>query len=220
MARPTEQPASSASISSVSAQRPESRRSQAELAYDLSRLNSQVRRLTLVSVQIVYGRNTSSNNATRSDPKLAQPAKLASVLHPVPHCTHLTVCVSVPSLISLTLHPVRPHISRSLEGSRAGGGADERRAPRHAGAQTIRRGGRLWGVRGRAPCSSCTPARSRVGVVEAPPCPCALAVLHSHRITCRPKGSGRGWTVVEARQLGVGSVSARAWRPDGPGGSG
>ena len=134
---------------------------------------------------------------------------LCYVLHPVPH-----------TLPSLTLHPVRPHISRSLEGLRAGGGADERRAPRHAGAQTIRRGGRLWGVRGRAPCSSCTPARSRVGVVEAPPCPCALAVLHSHRITCRPKGSGRGWTVVEARQLGVGSVSARAWRPDGPGGSG
>ena len=146
MARPTEQPASSASISSVSAQRPESRRSQAELAYDLSRLNSQVRRLTLVSVQIVYGRNTSSNNATRSDPKLAQPAKLASsVLHPVPHCTHLTV--SDLCTVSLTLHPVRPHISRSLEGSRAGGGADERRAPRHAGAQTVRRGRRLWGVR-------------------------------------------------------------------------
>eukprot|EP00964_Phaeocystis_antarctica_P116145 scaffold80114_cov31-Phaeocystis_antarctica.AAC.2 len=46
-------------------------------------------------------------------------------------------------------------------------------------------------------------ARSRVGVVEAAPCPCALAVLHSHRVTCRQRGSGRGWTVVEAQQLGA-----------------
>ena len=49
-------------------------------------------------------------------------AAWAVLQHPVPH-----------TLPSLTLHPVRPHISRSLEGSRAGGGADERRAPRHAG---------------------------------------------------------------------------------------
>eukprot|EP00964_Phaeocystis_antarctica_P009090 scaffold4932_cov97-Phaeocystis_antarctica.AAC.2 len=67
------------------------------------------------------------------------PPHARSVGCATPGATHLT--------ISYTLHPVRPHISRSLEGPRAGGGADERRAPRHAGAQAVRRGRRLWGVR-------------------------------------------------------------------------
>ena len=127
---------------------------------------------------------------------------LCYVLHPVPH-----------TLPSLTLHPVRPHISRSLEGSRAGGGADERRAPRHAGAQTIRRGGRLWGVRGRAPCSSCTPARSRVGAASVRARGAPQSSRHLPADGQRPRvDRGRGST--------AGSVSARAWRPDGPGGSG
>ena len=43
------------------------------------------------------------------------------------------------------------------------------------------------------------------------PCTCALAVLHSRCVTCRPRRSGRRWIAVTA--------SAGARRQDGQGGS-
>ena len=68
-------------------------------------------------------------------------------------------------------------------------------------------------LRGGAPCS-CTPlARASQSWkwrhVHARARPCTLPLLHSRRITCRPRSSGRG---VDRR--------ASVREPDGPGGSG
>ena len=122
------------------------------------------------------------------------------------------------TLPSLTLHPVRLHISRSLEGSRAGGGADERRAPRHAGARTVRRGRRLWGVR-----------QGQGAVLLLHPCALARRRRGSGAVSVRARGApqssrhlpaeGQRPRVDHGRGSTAGSVSARAWR-ERPGGSG
>ena len=120
----------------------------------------------------------------------------------------------------------QPHISRSLEGSRAGGGADERRAPRHAGGaddqarQKIvgREGGRrvpLAPLHARASASwkrRRVRARSRCSTVIASPAGRGAAA----------EGGPRSWLDSCERErggsdrAGAGGCGGGAPRPHGP----